>query len=262
MYSKECKYCHEIIHAETKYKLGAHVSNCSKNLNSNKLKPHTKFTYNLNCTKCKNDYIVIISENNYNKHKYPKYCSRECANSRIITQEHKDKNRLALIKNETKILKCTICKNDFIIKKRGKNSKLTCSKECHNKLLQNHIGCQNGGLASAKSQNEIRRSKNEIAFANLCINKYKNVECNANIFNGWDADIIIHDLKIAILWNGKWHYEKITKKHSLLQVQTRDKIKIKEIIEFGYKPYIIKDLGKFNLNKVNEEFNNFLNINN
>ena len=33
-----------------------------------------------------------------------------------------------------------------------------------------------------------------------------------SIFNGWDADIILTDLKIAILWNGKWHYEKLTKK--------------------------------------------------
>lgn len=38
------------------------------------------------------------------------------------------------------------------------------------------------------------------------------------MFNGWDADIIIEDLKIAILWNGKWHYEKITEKHSVSQV--------------------------------------------
>ena len=52
---------------------------------------------------------------------------------------------------------------------------------------------------------------------------------NVPMFNGWDADVIIPELKIAVLWNGNWHHKKITKKHSVLQVQNRDRIKIKEI---------------------------------
>ena len=47
-------------------------------------------------------------------------------------------------------------------------------------------------------------------------------------------------------------------KHSLEQVQNRDKIKIKEIENAGYTPYIIKDLGSANNEKVNIEFKNFL----
>lgn len=58
-----------------------------------------------------------------------------------------------------------------------------------------------------------------------------------------------------MLWNGKWHYEKITKNHSVKQVQNRDKIKIEEIKKAGYIPYIIKDTGKYNTNKVIDEFN-------
>lgn len=61
-----------------------------------------------------------------------------------------------------------------------------------------------------------------------------------------------------LLWNGKWHYEKITEKHSVKQVQNRDKIKVDEIEKYGYIPYIIKDMGKFSENKVNKEFNKFL----
>jgi hypothetical protein len=72
-----------------------------------------------------------------------------------------------------------------------------------------------------------------------------------------NADVIFPDLKIAVLWNGIWHYKKITKKHSLYQVQNRDKIKLKEIIKSGFIPYTIKDIGKHNKNKVNEEFKNF-----
>lgn len=114
------------------------------------------------------------------------------------------------------------------------------------------------GLKSCFLQAEQRRSKNEIAFCELCEQKFKVVKHNEPLFNGWDADIIIEDLKVAILWNGKWHYEKITKKHSVKQVQNRDKIKIDEIIKAGYIPYIIKDLGKFNLEKVRTEFELFL----
>ena len=38
------------------------------------------------------------------------------------------------------------------------------------------------------------------------------------MFNGWDADIILPDYKIAILYNGKWHYEEISKQVSLIQI--------------------------------------------
>lgn len=113
-------------------------------------------------------------------------------------------------------------------------------------------------MKSCQTQKETRRSKNEIAFCELCEKYFKNVKHNERIFNGWDADIIIEDYKIAVLWNGKWHYEKITKNHYVEQVQNRDKIKIEEIKKAGYVPYIIKDVGKYNINKVKNEFNLFL----
>ena len=46
--------------------------------------------------------------------------------------------------------------------------------------------------------------------------------------------------------------------HSLEQVQNRDKIKIEEIKNAGYVPYIIKDMGGYDINKVNEEFTKFI----
>ena len=113
-----------------------------------------------------------------------------------------------------------------------------------------------GGRKSALSQG--RRSKNEIYFAELCHNHFDSVETNEPKFNGWDADIIINDIKTAVLWNGKWHYEKITKAHSLSQVQNRDRIKINEIKKFGYQPYIIIDMGKFDKKFVEEQFRKFI----
>ena len=84
------------------------------------------------------------------------------------------------------------------------------------------------------------------------------MKCNEPIFNGWDADIIIEDLKVAVLWNGKWHYEKVTRSHSLEQVQNRDKIKLKEIESAGYTPYVIKDMGKADPIFVRMEFEKLL----
>ena len=65
---------------------------------------------------------------------------------------------------------------------------------------------------------------------------------NECLFNGWDADIIIKELKLAILWNGSWHYREMNfNNHSLKQVQNRDRIKLKEIKKLGWKFIIVKD---------------------
>ena len=65
------------------------------------------------------------------------------------------------------------------------------------------------------------------------------------------------DYKISILWNGPWHYQECGGKHSLLQTQSRDKIKLKEIIKAGWQPYIIEDRkGKFKESFVQDNFNN------
>jgi len=155
----------------------------------------------------------------------------------------------------SEIIICKNCKKEFYAYK----NRMFCSRSCSSSYNNNHGDfCRKAGLKSAKIQSENRRSKNEIYFANLCSDYFKIVKNNENIFNGWDADIIIEDIKYAILWNGVWHYKKITEKHSVKQVQNRDKIKISEIEKCGYIPYIIKDMGKYNKHFVKEKFKEFL----
>ncbi len=113
-------------------------------------------------------------------------------------------------------------------------------------------------LRKRKKTGLSNRSKNEIYFAELCKAKFKNILTNKKMFNGWDADVIILDLKIAILWNGKWHYEKIMESHSLEQVQNRDRIKLKEIKRKDFIPYVIKDMGGFDKKFVEQEFQKFI----
>ena len=156
-----------------------------------------------------------------------------------IKRKYKDNSHIDQI--------CKVCNNVF----NNRTIRTTCSEQCKN-IIHSHFGKK-----SAQLQAENRRSKNEIHFAELCKTQYKEVLTNVPMFNGWDADVILPNEKIAILWNGKWHHEKITKKHSVLQVQNRDKIKIHEIKMAGYSPYIIDDMGREDNSFVIQEFEKF-----
>jgi len=128
-----------------------------------------------------------------------------------------------------------------------------CSTKCAAK-----VNGSIGGLHS--SQNNTRRSKNEKYFAQLCKKHFKNVECNKAIFFGYDADVIIHDIKVAVMWNGKWHYKQLRENQPLQKIRKRDKLKIKMIKKYGYKPYVIKDMGKYNRKFVLSRFREFITV--
>lgn len=184
---------------------------------------------------------------------------------------------------QKKIAYCVDCGKELIIYKRASSKTCRCDNCRKNHIRQRrlqyrlnflnndyeiHFGkkylkeswlaLHNGGCKGIQHQGDLRRSKNEIEFCKLCEEYFNNVKHNESIFNGWDADIIIEDIKFAVLWNGLWHYKQITKSHSVKQTQNRDKIKIKEIKESGWTPYIIKDMGKANKDFVKEKFDEFL----
>jgi len=231
--NKQLEYAPKFLREERKF--------CSKTCSAkyyNKLRLETSF-YKKGLTK-KSQCIICKKELYISKSASHKSCKCQSCKNLLKISEPKSK----------KEIKCYICQANFI----GNNRK-TCSLNCAQ--IAKLKGARNGGKKSAQSQSMARRSKNEIYFAELCAKKFKNVVVNKAIFNGWDADIILMKQKIAILWNGVWHYKKITQKHSVKQVQNRDKIKIKEIIKHKFEPYIIKDMGKANKNFVEKEFNKF-----
>lgn len=184
---------------------------------------------------------------------------------------------------QKKIAYCVDCGKELIIYKRASSKTCRCDNCRKNHIRQRklqyrlnflnndyeiHFGrkyskeswlaLHNGGCKGIQHQGDLRRSKNEIEFCKLCEEYFDNVKHNESIFNGWDADIIIEDIKFAVLWNGPQHYKQITKSHSVKQTQNRDKIKVKEIEECGWTPYIIKDMGKANKDFVKEKFDEFL----
>lgn len=143
-------------------------------------------------------------------------------------------------------------------------SKLGYCKNCVHSIVAANLSQQTreklriAALKSVANQSATRRSKNEIAFCELCKTRFNNVKNNLQLFNGWDADIILLDQKIAILWNGAWHYKQISTQSSLACIQNRDRIKIAEITKAGFTPYVIKDMGKASKTKVQTEFNKLI----
>lgn len=224
---------------------------------------------------------MITSDHDYNKlmdDLFCKYCGKQCKNLNSLKQHEircKDNPDKIICKSNGNHVghpawnKGLTAETDKRVKmnseavsrfyKTDKGNKL--KKRFSNAYVGNDVfkdSGRKGGIKSAKSQQ--RRSKNEIYFCELCESYFKNVTHNESVFNGWDADIIIEDIKCAILWNGIWHYKQISKTQSLEQVQARDKIKVDQIVKCGYTPYIIKDLGRYNKEFVEEQFEIFKNF--
>ena len=241
------------------------------------------------CKGCHKPFTKEMTDHEFSNEKnHPKYCSRSCANKREITDEIKSKISQAIKNRQEQKEKypnshqesfqkkkpgrkpskrekiCIVCERPFITNSSGRK---TCSDECqeyyktHRKEFLSDETIQKlrkAGIKSSNIQAETRRSKNEIYFYELCENEFENVTHNENIFNGWDADVLIYDYKVAVLWNGNWHYKVIKKGSSLIQIQNRDKIKVEEIIKCGWIPYIIEDKGKYNQQFVEDKFKEFI----
>lgn len=285
----QCYHCNsefltlkKLIKYELEHKRGR-VKFCS-------VKCHSLFNHPIvpkvivNCKNCNKEFGKKSSQIKITKNDF---CSRSCAGihnnkGRVQSEETKAKISKALFKGLPKkrdrikenykpreagairilITKCENCDKEF--EHNSNKSRRFCTQSCSTKnMIKNQMAIDpefyiKQGRRSADAQSISRRSKNEICFGELCKNKFHNVLFNETMFNGWDADVIIEDLKLAVLWNGKWHYEKITKKHSVEQVQNRDKIKINEIEKLGYKSYVIKDMGKYKPKFVQEKFDEML----
>lgn len=179
-----------------------------------------------------------------------KFCNSSCAakhnnTKRIRTEESKaaTSSKMKGMYNKFKgveklprvVIPCYICGTGVRVIETYAHQNHTCkSIECISK--SNSIG----GKKSAASR--VTRSKDEIALYELCKNHYPSAFANYIISDGWDADIVILDHKIAILWNGPWHYKQLNlSNHSLDQVRNRDKIKTQLFDSLGWRVYIFED---------------------
>lgn len=144
----ECKYCKEMFAFSNKSEKANHSRWCEYNPKRNDtltladsirkskdLKYGKKQSYNVNCYKCNKDFQVIEREFSFPiKEKY--FCSRICANSRIITDEHKAKTSKKLTKNKLIHKMCLQCNVFFSTKRKNcKYCSLSCAQKFRHKDL-------------------------------------------------------------------------------------------------------------------------------
>ena len=192
--------------------------------------------------------MKVCPKCNITHQKSGKFCSPSCANSRgPRTEEFKNAVRAKLAGVPTgkkgitlvdRIEKqCLHCNGIFLTTEKELNYRknMTCgNKECIK------AACREAGKRSAS--NRKTRSADEVKLYEYCVSEFPKSESNLIIADGWDADIVIPDHKIAILWNGPWHYKDMKmKNHSLAQVQTRDKIKTKLFESLGWTVIVYED---------------------
>ena len=165
MYIKKCKWCEKDIEVEKQCLFALHVCNCDFNPNkkiriekykilfSGKEKVERK-VIKQKCPKCDNEFEIEITNSQYIRNKYKKFCSTKCSNSHIISDELKNKisescknsekvkiankvqtigrisGRTNRIKNENskKIFTCLYCDKEGVDNRYNENRKY--HKEC------------------------------------------------------------------------------------------------------------------------------------
>ena len=160
---------------------------------------------------------------------------------------------------------CPMCDENFVVTYNSRHRKF-CSKSCFhsfvfsdknpNKDVMMEVA-RNAGKKSAMNQSQNRRSKNEILFSNMCKSRFDDCLNNHEIVDGWDADVVIPSKKVAVMWNGQWHYYPIVGDEYLKKVKKRDNIKLNSFMKSGYNVYVIEDHGKHNPDFVKEKFEKF-----
>lgn len=229
---KLCKYCDKPIEGSNSI-YANHVRWCTKNekngdkgssnISKKAFERYLKINglkkeFNVNCYRCKKDFIVIESENKFpKKEKY--FCSISCANSgrKRIKYTHSD---------------------EFIEKTR----------ERMKKLWQDPTYVKNHMIA-----NKVFSSKGERELINYFKNNF--IEDNwtfggAIKFNNTTItrDLYSNKLKVCIEYDGIWHFKDI---HGQLEEkQYKDKCLEEWVIENNWKLVRIKD----ELYRKNKEF--------
>jgi hypothetical protein len=108
MYINKCKWCYQDIEVEKQPLFALHVANCKFNPNLDRLRKEASLRFKGKnkserislvkiCPKCGNEFKIISTESEIRRNKVKNFCSRKCGNSRIISDETKNKIRTSLI---------------------------------------------------------------------------------------------------------------------------------------------------------------------
>ena len=191
------------------------------------LNEQTRKDYKFRCKLCNKEFVISMTDREYQKRQNDvkgcgrKYCDH-CAHSigghaanhshktnQISRSQHKKLKRgIVLIGGRNKcktyyFQQCPVCKKIFMQVSKSNFCSNACSIEFRKHKSQyisdeTRKKLSDAGKRSVSKQFEQRRSKCEIEFCSLCEKHFSIVEHNKPIFNGWDADILLPELKIAI----------------------------------------------------------------
>ena len=116
--------------------------------------------------------------------------------------------------------------------KKSKSGKFFCNSSC-------------AASYNNKLKRKSRRSKIEIKFYNLLVQEFPNLDIlssDKTMLDGYEADIAIPSLKLAIEWNGIVHFKPIYSQTKLDKIQTRDAEKLEIASNKDINLIVIPDL--------------------
>lgn len=283
MYKYNCKFCGE-VEIKTSKHAGAHIVNCEKNPNRGKSfqklrvvgkelailnRNNSILKYNENPKKCKNCNEILDYDNKNNE-----FCNHSCSasfnNKKRKGKKHKlsDEGYKNILKSNKKRIgnklsdehkkkigdklkkpkidfSCPVCNKKLKILQSEKRK--YCSGTCRNKINNNLInGCRS--KAEIYLENKLKETFPDL---NIVFNS-RNI-----LKNNRELDVYIPSIKLAIEWNGIYHYKDIRTKEFLVNTKEKDLDKIKQCEEFGIELYVVKDLTSHN-KFIKEEVNKII----
>ena len=179
---------------------------------------YTEYT----CEYCKKPFQRSSKDNaTFKKRTTKPYCSRKC---------------YALAQQSRVTSNCGFCGTEVWRHTRfAKSSK------------SGHIFCNNSCAAKYNIQyrKKSRRSKVEKLLCDLITQEFPQLNILPNdttMLNGYEVDIAIPELKLAIEWNGIVHFKPIYGTEKLFKIQTRDKEKLELATKLDINLIVIPDL--------------------
>lgn len=199
-----CKYCSKEFFVEGRV-FSNHVRWCKKNTDydDNKFKEKLSNTIRQNnkkeeyikkCKRCGKKYTVICKEKHLNNKKYAKqFCSRTCANTRVLSENTKNKIKLSINKfnkenPKVKTIKgyCLNCNKEIY-----KGDKKCCSLECRKTYRRKDLDKYRLYWLDCQFKFNLKDYPNEYDFSLIEKYGWYKAKNNGDNLNGVSRDHII-----------------------------------------------------------------------
>lgn len=185
-----------------------------------------------------------------------RFCSRKCANSRVWTEDDRIKKSIAAKKSK-KVLAANIINQPLAVAAKANKPRIEPARhpsiciECGKthfvrgyQLKRRKFCC---GTCRNKYNNKFikgSRSKAEILLEKTLLETFPDLNILFNdrlVLDGLELDVYIPQLKIAIEWNGIFHYRS-TKGSVLEQYIKKDELKQERCKKLNINLLVVKDM--------------------